>query len=86
MITRVLLSPDAPINAKIVMPGLIDTHWHLWTAILRSMATSEQKYGYFPTSAKVGQFCLPSDIYCGVRLATAEAIWGGITFVDDWAH
>ncbi|MGB6754250.1 MAG: amidohydrolase family protein [Xanthobacteraceae bacterium] len=73
-------------DGMIVMPGLIDTHWHLWTAILRGMATSEQKYGYFPTSAKVGQFCLPGDIYCGVRLATAEAIWGGITFVDDWAH
>ena len=30
-------------DGMIVMPGLIDTHWHLWTAILRGMATSEQK-------------------------------------------
>jgi cytosine/adenosine deaminase-related metal-dependent hydrolase len=73
-------------ESMFVLPGLIDTHWHLWTALLRSMAIGEQRYGYFPTSAKLGQVCLPGDIYCGVRLATAEAIWGGITFVDDWAH
>lgn len=73
-------------DSNFILPGLVDTHWHLWTALLRSMAIGEQKFGYFPTSAKLGQFCLPSDIYAGVRLATAEAIWGGITFVDDWAH
>ena len=73
-------------EGMIVLPGLIDTHWHLWSGILRSMAISQQKYGYFPTSAALGKLCLPSDIYCGVRLSTAEAIWGGITFVDDWAH
>lgn len=73
-------------EGMIILPGLVDTHWHLWSAILRGMAISQQKYGYFPTSAALGKLCLPSDIYCGVRLATAEAIWGGITFVDDWAH
>jgi 5-methylthioadenosine/S-adenosylhomocysteine deaminase len=73
-------------EGMIVLPGLIDTHWHLWTGILRSMAIGQQKYGYFPTSAALGKVCLPSDIYCGVRLSTAEAIWGGVTFVDDWAH
>jgi 5-methylthioadenosine/S-adenosylhomocysteine deaminase len=73
-------------GGMIVLPGLVDTHWHMWAGMLRSMALSQQKYGYFPTSAGLGKYFTPSDIYCGVRLSTAEAIWGGITFVDDWAH
>jgi 5-methylthioadenosine/S-adenosylhomocysteine deaminase len=73
-------------DGMIVLPGLIDTHWHMWTALLRSMALTEQKYGSFATAAKLGPLCRPSDIYCGVRVAAAEAIWAGITSVSDWAH
>jgi 5-methylthioadenosine/S-adenosylhomocysteine deaminase len=74
------------VEGMIVLPGLVDTHWHMWTALLRSMALTEQRYGSFATAATLGPLCLPSDIYCGVRLAAAEAIWAGITSISDWAH
>ncbi len=70
----------------IVMPGMVETHWHMWNSLLRSMATDVRRYGYFPTSAQLGAFYTPDDIYQGVRLATAEAINSGITSIHDWAH
>ncbi len=70
----------------IVMPGLVETHWHMWNSLLRSMAGDEVCCGYFPTSAGLGRNFLPSDMYAGTRLAAAEAIDSGITTVHDWCH
>jgi hypothetical protein len=50
------------------------------------LAVDEQKFGYFPTSAGLGQHYLPSDMYQGTRLSAAEALNAGITFVHDWCH
>ena len=32
----------------ILLPGLIDNHWHLWTSLLRSMSGRREGEGYFP--------------------------------------
>ena len=86
---RDVAAPAAEVIAAdgaIIMPGLVETHWHMWNSLLRSMATDTRRYGYFPTSAQLGAFYTPGDIYCGVRLATAEGINAGITCIHDWAH
>jgi 5-methylthioadenosine/S-adenosylhomocysteine deaminase len=70
----------------IVLPGLVETHWHIWTTLLRSLSGDRQEHGYFPTSRTVGTFYQPSDMYVATRLAAAEAIHSGITFVHDWCH
>jgi 5-methylthioadenosine/S-adenosylhomocysteine deaminase len=70
----------------LVLPGLVETHWHIWTTMLRSMAGDVAEHGYFPTSRTVGSFYLASDMYVSARLALAEAVNGGITFVHDWCH
>jgi 5-methylthioadenosine/S-adenosylhomocysteine deaminase len=78
----------ATINAAgmIVLPGLIETHWHMWNSLLRSMSGDKPDFGYFRTTAALGQKYEPSDMYQGTRLAAAEAITSGITFVHDWCH
>jgi 5-methylthioadenosine/S-adenosylhomocysteine deaminase len=70
----------------IVLPGLIETHWHMWNTLLRSMSGEKPETGYFRTTAVLGQKCEPGDMYQGTRLAAAEAINSGITFVHDWCH
>src|SRR5262245_10901687 len=70
----------------IVLPGLIETHWHMWNTLLRSMSGEKAETGYFRTTAALGQKCEPGDMYQGTRLAAAEAINSGITFVHDWCH
>ena len=70
----------------IVLPGLVETHWHMWNTLLRSMSGEKPEHGYFRTTAALGQKFEPGDMYQGTRLAAAEAINSGITFVHDWCH
>ncbi len=73
-------------DGMIVLPGLVETHWHMWNTLLRSMSGDKPEHGYFRTTAALGQKCEPGDMYQGTRLAAAEAINTGITFVHDWCH
>ena len=73
-------------RGMIVAPGLVDTHWHMWNTLLRSMSGDGPKPGYFRVSVGLGCAFGPDDIYQGTRLACAEAISSGITTVHDWCH
>jgi cytosine/adenosine deaminase-related metal-dependent hydrolase len=70
----------------IVLPGFVETHWHMWNTLFRGMSGEKPDYSYFRTALMLGKLCTADDIYQGTRLATAEAINSGITFVHDWAH
>jgi cytosine/adenosine deaminase-related metal-dependent hydrolase len=73
-------------RGMIVMPGLVETHWHMWNTLLRGMSGEKADYGYFRTTAMLGRVFEPADMYQGTRLAAAEAINSGMTFVHDWCH
>jgi cytosine/adenosine deaminase-related metal-dependent hydrolase len=73
-------------RGMIVLPGLVETHWHMWNTLLRSMAGDRKEHGYFPTARSLGQAYTPDDNYQGTRLSAAEAINSGITTVHDWSH
>ena len=84
-----LRAPNAEVldgAGMLVLPGLVETHWHLWTTLLRSMSGDRQEHGYFPTSRSIGSFYTAADMYRSARLAAAEAVYSGITFVHDWCH
>jgi 5-methylthioadenosine/S-adenosylhomocysteine deaminase len=94
-IGRSLDVPEAELidaSGKIVAPGLVDTHWHMWNTLLRAMSdgwpggAGRGRSGYFVTCSGLGRHFGPTDTYAGTRLACAEAIDGGITTVHDWAH
>ncbi|MEO1123376.1 MAG: amidohydrolase family protein [Cyanobacteria bacterium J06635_15] len=70
----------------IVLPGLIDTHWHLWTALFRSLSGDTADQGYFSITKKLGKVYRPEDMYRATRLAIAEALFSGITTVHDFNH
>ena len=73
-------------SGMIVMPGLVETHWHMWNTIFRSFSGDKQEDGYFPTVARFGQQMTPDDIFQSTRLSAAEAINSGMTFVHSWCH
>jgi 5-methylthioadenosine/S-adenosylhomocysteine deaminase len=73
-------------SGMIVAPGLVDTHWHMWNTLLRSMSGAGPQPGYFRVSVDLGCAFGPDDMYQGTRLACAEAIHSGITTVHDWCH
>jgi 5-methylthioadenosine/S-adenosylhomocysteine deaminase len=70
----------------IVLPGLVDTHWHMWTTYLRSIAGDKLEDGYFPITTRYGKAMEPIDMYRSTRLAAAEAINSGLTTVSDNCH
>ena len=86
---RNLTAPGAEIidgTGMLVLPGFVETHWHVWTTLLRSLSGDRQEHGYFPTSRTVGTFYTAEDMYAAGKLAAAEAVHSGITFLHDWCH
>ena len=76
------------IDAKtmIALPGLIETHWHMWGTAASNTAGDDPKMGYFSFAKAVGAIFKPEDNARGVRLAIAEAIDSGLTTVHNWSH
>lgn len=73
-------------SRQIVLPGLIDTHWHMWHTLFRSFAGDAKENGFFPTVTRFAKSMSADDMYQSTRLAAAEAVSAGITTVHDWCH
>jgi cytosine/adenosine deaminase-related metal-dependent hydrolase len=71
----------------LVMPGLVDTHTHLWNGVWRSFAGSggpQTSYGALGTG--MGPLFSPEDSYQAVLAASLEMVASGVTTVHNWAH
>ena len=74
-------------RGMICMPGFVETHWHLWTSVLRPIVRADDPgLGYFPVTSRLGPHFTPADSYRSVRLGLAEALSAGVTTVHNWAH
>ncbi|HYZ01237.1 MAG TPA: amidohydrolase family protein [Candidatus Binatia bacterium] len=74
-------------TGTICMPGFVETHWHLWTGVLRPVVRQDDpKQSYFPVTATLGAHYRPEDSYRAVRMGLAEALSAGVTTVHNWAH
>lgn len=75
------------VREAVAIPGLIDSHWHLWTSLMRSLVVDgDPELGYFPLKRRLGPAFTPADTYWSLRLGLAEGLRGGITTVHDWYH
>lgn len=70
----------------VAIPGIVETHWHLWTTVLRSVTGTGPNAGYLALIGSLGPAYRPVDTYNAVRLGLAEALAAGITTVHDWSH
>lgn len=68
----------------IAMPGMIDTHWHLWTTAMRNMQRAGTEY--FPVKQAFVKLFTPNDHYQANRLSLVEAINSGITTIANFSH
>jgi 5-methylthioadenosine/S-adenosylhomocysteine deaminase len=73
-------------RGMIVLPGLVDTHWHVWHSICRNFGGNTPETGFFPTITRFATHMTPQDMYATARLSAAEAINSGITTIHDWCH
>ena len=71
----------------IVMPGMIDTHRHLWQTAMRGYGADWTLTQYFVWYyLEHGRRFRPEDIYAGNLLGAIEAIDAGVTTTVDWSH
>jgi cytosine/adenosine deaminase-related metal-dependent hydrolase len=72
---------------RIVLPGLVDTHRHLWQSSLRAIACDWTLGQYFArVRGTLGGVFRPEDTFAGTLLGMVEALDSGITTVVDWSH
>jgi len=69
----------------IVMPGLIDSHYHMWSTLGRNFL-SDRGFEYFPAKWATGEHYTADDFYNSVILGLAQLAAGGVTTVNNWSH
>ncbi|MFI0483546.1 amidohydrolase family protein [Actinomadura sp. 9N215] len=73
-------------SGMIVLPGLIDTHIHLWQTVLRGMASEMWKGEYFEEVLPYRARFRPEDMYAGGRVGGLELLSNGVTTALDFCH
>ena len=71
----------------IVMPGMIDTHRHMWQTAMRGYGADWTLTQYFVWYyLEHGKTFRPQDIYAGNLLSAIESLDAGVTTTVDWSH
>ncbi len=86
-----LTVPDGTVEIDasegILMPGMIDTHRHMWQTALRGFGADWTLTNYFMYYyINWGKIFRPEDIYAGNLLSAIEAVDAGVTTSVDWSH
>lgn len=70
----------------LILPGFVDTHWHLWNTLLRGTVGDSPERDYFRVKRAIAPHYTVDDFYWSARLALAEAVDCGYTTVHNWDH
>ncbi len=73
-------------RGRVLIPGLIDAHTHLWSSQMRSHFGSSPETAYFRVRNRLADHYTPHDTYHGTRLGAAESVCSGITTLVDFFH
>jgi len=90
------VGPDLPVpdgtleidaSRGIVMPGMIDTHRHMWQTAMRGYGADWTLTQYFVWYyLEHGKSFRPQDVHAGNVLAGIESLDAGVTTTVDWSH
>src|SRR3989449_6422225 len=86
-----LEAPDTALeidaSGGIVMPGMIDTHRHMWQTVMRGYGADWTLTQYFVWYyLQWGKVFRPQDIFAGNLLSAIESLDAGVTTTVDWSH
>lgn len=85
-------SADTVINARgmIVLPGLVNTHHHLYQSLTRALAQDSVLFDWLRTLYPIWARLTPETVYLGAKLGLAELMLSGCTTSSDhhylWPH
>ena len=86
-----LSAPDGALEVDatggIVMPGMVDTHRHMWQTAMRAYGADWTLTQYFVWYyLEHGRLFRPEDIHAGNLLSGWDALESGVTTTVDWSH
>nr|WP_221380719.1 amidohydrolase family protein [Actinoplanes polyasparticus] len=74
-------------RGAIVMPGMIDTHRHMWQTVIRGLGAEWTIANYFGwIYERWATFWRPEDLYAAALLSMVESIDAGVTTTVDWSQ
>lgn len=74
-------------SGGIIMPGMIDSHRHMWQTAMRAYGSDWTLTQYFVWYyLEHGKTYRPEDYWAGNALSALDAIESGITTTVDWSH
>ncbi|MGW0562710.1 amidohydrolase family protein [Streptomyces sp. NPDC003016] len=75
------------VSGRMVLPGFVDIHNHLWQSSIRGGCASQDLYGWLASCNSTTLRKIDAqDMYRFVRLAALDALQAGVTTVVDWVH
>jgi Cytosine deaminase and related metal-dependent hydrolases len=71
----------------IVMPGMVDTHRHMWQTAMRAYGADWTLTQYFVWYyLEHGMKFRPQDVWAGNAISALDAVESGVTTSVDWSH
>ncbi|MET9604244.1 amidohydrolase family protein [Streptomyces sp. NPDC006512] len=72
-------------SGKLVLPGFVDVHTHLWQSSMRGGCADRDLFGWLADCNR-GTFSriTPEDMYRFVRLGALDSVQSGVTTLVDW--
>src|ERR1700729_3689390 len=72
---------------RLVIPGMVDTHRHVWQGAIGGYTPQITGAGYGPAVLTgIALKHSPEDVYAGTMWGALQALDAGITTIADWAH
>src|ERR1700678_2896210 len=74
-------------KGRLVIPGLVDTHRHVWQGAIGGFTPQVTGAGYGPAALTgIAPKHSADDVYAGTLWGALQALDAGITTIADWAH
>ena len=74
-------------TGKILVPGFVDTHRHMWQGLIRNSGPDDLLLDYLQTVLMGFALNLrPEEVYIGDLVAALSAMNSGVTTILDWSH
>lgn len=73
-------------SGMLAIPGMADTHTHLWEGLFRGRMAEAWGIEYFNNIPQLGSWVTPQDMYAGVYDGAIELLNAGVTSVLDFCH
>jgi 5-methylthioadenosine/S-adenosylhomocysteine deaminase len=74
-------------RGRLVIPGLVDTHRHVWQGAIGGLTPQVTGAGYDPAVLQgIAPRHSADDVYAGTLWGALQALDAGITTIGDWAH